>query len=902
MSIFARIRRVWKSTGHRNHDEFMTQMWFIPYGQGQLLDNMKPAIISRISANSVLKHFETLTLDAGMCDISKTVASAVVTAKAEGKSGLIILTGNVGSLGVSLPEVDVAFMLHDIESADMTYQQMMRVLTEMTNKKNGIVVDFNVWRVLNTINSYAMSRCDQSDKSSSERIRWCVSNLIDIDSDLWECPESPETAPQHAIIDKLTEQWRKMIEQSGMSLDSLSRKQIDLGEDDQKELDRRFTMSRAGGAGGGVVATVAVNHGQEKLPSGIVRKSEEEQGGDGDDAEEEEEVSPPIQLIKKVNPYEIIASLIPSIALLSGCKMDLLDALTTIHSNDKHRASISTFIDYIYMDVGDVGSSKTDAFDMVYNLITKYYIKLNDARERYEIISIQMSDVLDNPAELVEYLCQHLKPKELEKKRDGAVYTPPTLIEQMFDKLTLANPSIWSDPSRRFLDPANGIGNFPVLAYHRLMKGLAHVIPDDAERKKHIIENMLYMCELNSLSVEMSRKIFDPNNIYKLNIYEGSYLDLDTMKEWGVARFNVVFGNPPYQPPSNGKKGGKSLWPTFVEKSMQLLKVNGFLVFVHPALWRKPKHELHDLMFSKQIHYLSIHSDTEGSSIFRATTRFDWYVLQNTPTSKPTLVRFDDDIKSSILISQSLPFIVNHGGDILERIRSKSPCGFLMAEVTCEGHTQREYIIRKPNNTHLYPIFNSSSKTNGIVLFWSSKPLKNQYMKKVLFSNGRFVEPLYDSGQFGTTQGGIYIPVTSDNEGVKITRFLKSKLVSYIVGATKWSNFATDKQIFWSIPHPKDLPDNFTDIEVYTYFGLTPEEIGRIEANQRDPGLANYVALEAPDVSEPAAAGACATAATENSYSNMSLAELKSICKEKNIKGVSGKKKDDLLQLISNSL
>jgi hypothetical protein len=882
----------------------MTQMWFIPYGQGQLLDNMKPAIISRISANSVLKHFETLTLDAGMCDISKTVASAVVRAKAEGKSGLIILTGNVGSLGVSLPEVDVAFMLHDIESADMTYQQMMRVLTEMTNKKNGIVVDFNVWRVLNTINSYAMSRCDQSDKSSSERIRWCVSNLIDIDSDLWECPESPETAPQHAIIDKLTEQWRKMIEQSGTSLDSLSRKQIDLGEDDQKELDRRFTMSRAGGAGGGTV-TVAVNHGQEKLPSGIVRKSEEEQGDDGDDGDdaEEEEVSLPIQLIKKVNPYEIIASLIPSIALLSGCKLDLLDALTTIHSNDKQRASISTFIDYIYMDVGDAVSSKTDAFDMVFKLITKYYIKLNDARERYEIISIQMSDVLNNPVELVEYLCQHLKPKELEKKRDGAVYTPPTLIEQMFDELTRANPTIWSDPSRRFLDPANGIGNFPVLAFHRLMKGLAQVIPNEAERKKHIIENMLYMCELNSLSVEMSRKIFDPNNIYKLNIYEGSYLDLDPMKEWGVDTFDVVFGNPPYQPPSNGKKGGKSLWPTFVEKSMKLLKVNGFLVFVHPALWRKPENELHDLMFGKQIHYLSIHSKQEGEKMFHATTRFDWYVLQNTSPTLPTSIRFDDGLSSSLMITPSLPFIVNHGGDVMEKMRNKSPFGFLKTEMTCEGHTQRDYIKKVKNTTHVFPVVNSSSKVRGINLAWSSKALKHQYIQKVIFSNGEVIQPFYDSGKFGTTQGGIYIPVSSEQEGQKVVRYLKSKLVNYIIAATKWSNFETNKQIFWSIPHPKDLPDNFTDAHVYAYFGLTPEEIGRIEANQRGPGLANYVALEAPDVSESVVVGVgAATAATENSYSNMSLAELKSICKEKNIKGVSGKKKDELLQLISNSL
>jgi hypothetical protein len=192
----------------------MTQIWFLPSGVGQLLEHVKPAMIARIRANPILAQFATLTLDSGMGDISKIVANAVVDAKEQGKRGLILLTGNVGSLGVSLPEVDVAFMLHDIESADMNYQQMMRVLTEMMNKKYGIVVDFNVWRILSTLNTYATSRCGQVDRSSADRIQWCVSNLIDVDPDLWECAESPETFPQEKIAEELTKQWRRMQSRS----------------------------------------------------------------------------------------------------------------------------------------------------------------------------------------------------------------------------------------------------------------------------------------------------------------------------------------------------------------------------------------------------------------------------------------------------------------------------------------------------------------------------------------------------------------------------------------------------------------------------------------------------------------------------------------------------------------
>jgi hypothetical protein len=314
-------------------------MWFLPSGVGQFLEDVKLAMISRINANPVLKHFATFTLDSGMGDISKAVASAVVDAKVQGKKGLILLTGNVGSLGVSLPEVDVAFMLHDVESADMNYQQMMRVLTEMVNKKYGIVVDFNVWRVLTTLNTYATSRCGQAEKSSADRIRWCVSNLIDVDPDLWQCDVSPETFPQEKIADELTKQWRKMLEQTGTSLNTLARKPIDLGED-QKELDQIAKYLEEGTG----KATLEVNPDQEKLPSGIEQRG----GGDDDCDEEEEEKKEDDDISKKANLNDVLARLIPEIALLSGCKHDLLEAMEAINSNPKHREALNEFLIQLY--------------------------------------------------------------------------------------------------------------------------------------------------------------------------------------------------------------------------------------------------------------------------------------------------------------------------------------------------------------------------------------------------------------------------------------------------------------------------------------------------------------------------------------------------------------------------
>jgi superfamily II DNA or RNA helicase len=350
MSIFARILRYWKAIGHRGGDEFMTQIWFLPYGVGQHVGDVKQCMIDRIGANQILREFAVMKLDAGMGDISQAVAANVVEARAAGKRGLILLTGNVGSLGVSLPEVDVALMLHDIESADMTYQQMMRVLTEAgagaaAAKKCGIVVDFNVWRVLTMLNTYATSRCGQSEKSSVDRIRWCISHLIDIDADLWECTESPEVFAQHKIADELTAQWRKMLEQTGTCLHVLARKAVDLG-DDQRELDQIARHLEEGCSG---ATRLEVNPEQEALATGIEQRASTASATDDTCSDDTEEEEPVLDITKKANINDVLARLIPEIAVLAGqANHDLLEALTRIHANAAQREALNEFLRQLY--------------------------------------------------------------------------------------------------------------------------------------------------------------------------------------------------------------------------------------------------------------------------------------------------------------------------------------------------------------------------------------------------------------------------------------------------------------------------------------------------------------------------------------------------------------------------
>jgi type I restriction-modification system DNA methylase subunit len=55
------------------------------------------------------------------------------------------------------------------------------------------------------------------------------------------------------------------------------------------------------------------------------------------------------------------------------------------------------------------------------------------------------------------------------KVNHGEVFTPFHIIEEMLD---LLDEKDWSNPNLKWLDPANGIGNFTIIIIERLMNGL----------------------------------------------------------------------------------------------------------------------------------------------------------------------------------------------------------------------------------------------------------------------------------------------------------------------------------------------------------------------------------------------------------------------------------------------
>jgi hypothetical protein len=505
-----------------------------------------------------------------------------------------------------------------------------------------------------------------------------------------------------------------------------------------------------------------------------------------------------------------------------------------------------------------------DRLSILINLVRNHYDKLTDARNIYEIISRHMN-TLDDPKQLIEFLTDYLKPKEFEKKQNGEVFTPPSLINEKLDKLQSFNSSIWSDPNIKVLDPSNGIGNYPALIFHRLMTGLSDKIPNKEERKKHILENMLYICEINKKNVEVCKKLFDPSNKYKLNIFEGSYFDLDCKKVFGVEGFDLIVGNPPYNAPGKGASGN-TIWQLFVKKSLTELKSNGYLLFVHPNGWRKPNSEkgkfngmFDHLTKSNQLLYLEMHNSKDGMKTFKCGTQYDWYVLQKKPNYTTTSIKDTNNIES-VLDLKTYSWLASSNHSIIDKLLVKSSSDEvckIMYDRSAYGADKKDRMSSTKDDIFKYVCIHSTPKS-GVRYMYSKFNNKGHFgVSKVIFGEAGIHNPILDmEGEYGMTHGAMGIEISSLEEGKKIQKGLQSKMFQTILESCSFSSFRIDWNLF------KYFKQNW-----FEYLD---------ESEESEEVVNNVIEHVLEDNNE-------------YDYESFTLVKLKELCKSKGLK-VSGKK------------
>lgn len=420
---------------------------------------------------------------------------------------------------------------------------------------------------------------------------------------------------------------------------------------------------------------------------------------------------------------------------------------------------------------------------------------------------------------LLEFINNNLSPKDIEKKLFGEVFTPLELVEEMLNTL----PSeVWVNPTLKWLEPSSGLGNFTICIFYRLMDGLKDEIPDEAIRERYIIENMLYMAELNKANAYICRSIFKETYGYKVNLYEGDFLKLNIEKQWGIKEFDIIVGNPPYNE-GGTKHKSKPLWYDFILKAFSILKENKYLLFITPSNWRKPNPDID--LFIYQILYLKMLTQKYVNQIFKVQIILDYYLIQKIKPYKETLIIDNNGKTENIFIKD---FIPSGGIKIYYYLNDLSKeFGFLNSINNSIHHSSK----LKKNKDSQFKFSNIHSITEkSIDIRYSNKLHPHQQKIKVIFSKGSYIYPIIDNSH-GVTEYSNYILVNNLENGELVRDFLTSNLISFIIQMSKWQGYGTYNWVFHLLPDPLKLP-NYTsssDLSIYKYFNLTQQEVLEIE-------------------------------------------------------------------------
>ena len=440
---------------------------------------------------------------------------------------------------------------------------------------------------------------------------------------------------------------------------------------------------------------------------------------------------------------------------------------------------------------------------------------------------------INEPDKLLEFINGELKPKEKEKKENGEVFTPLTLVNEMLDKLDEAytkvhGKSIFTEDGLKWFDPAVGIGNFPIIVYQRLMKGLK--IPNEENKRKHILEVMLYSSELTPKNVFIYKKIFCGDK-YKLNIYEGDTLKGDVIKEFKLPAdfkgFDVVMGNPPYNSNGTKHKGEKNIYVYFSKLALtRWLKMGGYLVLIHPPVYRIPNHKiqhtqtnLNEMYTRKRILCIKMYSIDETHKRMSVMMNVDFIIIENVDNdlmNKSKII----DVEGYEYEMQIKPndFIANFGLHIMKKLRDKSKSGNIELKLDSEMHAQK---TRGSKYKNVHGII-----SKGIKICMSDKKHKCFDIPKLIINGiGSYNYVFYDkTGEYGITQS----PIGIINPSTNTLQFIQSPLFHYIANSTKiiGNNFNVKTSLFLPI-----IPENINIKgvnDLYSYFGFSTDEIAKI--------------------------------------------------------------------------
>ncbi len=737
-------------------------------------------------------------------EYNKYIETILDKSKKENKKGCILLLGNKGGVGITYHNCDATISLDDGHNLDNQRQRFSRALTESDGKTIGINVDMNIQRTYLYLNDiiHKHRKITKTTKTNGEILKYLYENNIFLFN-----PSDINNGKIKTF--EITEYYNKEAQNILSNIDDTNLlNEIIVADDDiildKDELALEITWNNTTNQPEPKIINPDLFGEQLDCPKGLSLKlndkkstdTENNSTVDEDEITEENKEEDKIEKQKRMLKEICFRVIIPLCSLLSRTYTELNFKDMIYDSNTKD------IINDILKDKKIILNK--NSYDSIIKIMNSNDEIINNIREIYQ----------NAPANKIHQLiAKHFIPSIEEKKNNAEIPTPIHLVEEMLEKMPV---EFWKEKNKVF-EPCCGKGNFVMKIFEKFYNGLVEKYPEPSKRCKIIITKCLYFSDITPMNIFITTEILkceiqsrtgnEKELKYSFNSNVGNTLELDINKKWGVNNFDAIIGNPPYNNSQNnvGKKGGGDLlWNKFVIHSIDLLKDDGYLIYVHPPGWRKPESDkskfknLFDIMAKdNQIIYLEIHDTTDGMKVFNAGTRYDWYIIQKTKQFKNTIIKGDDGKIYDVDLSD-WNFLPNSNFNIIEKMLFKNndeKCEIIFNVSNYE--TRKEWVSDKKTSEYKYELIHSTPQS-GTRYMYSSKNDKGHFgIKKVIFGESGIYNSIIDiDGKYGMTQGAMGIKIEDIEEGKKIKKVLESDKFKKILKSCSWSNFRIDWRLF----------------------------------------------------------------------------------------------------------
>ena len=395
------------------------------------------------------------------------------------------------------------------------------------------------------------------------------------------------------------------------------------------------------------------------------------------------------------------------------------------------------------------------------------------------------------------------------------------LVESILDRVPR---EFFESHDRTFLDPAMGGGQFVAAIVDRLR---------NAGHNDENIRRRVFGYEVNKMGTNYA---VVKNDLKGLGTFETrDALGEDHAEVFEGRKFDVVVGNPPFQPANPGDRG---LWAKFIRAGSDALAPGGVLAMIVPHGWKSPTSDIRkgggkdgvsvfkDIFIKQNLQYINI-DPSLGNVFFPGIGQtFTWFVMEKGEYQGVTKIDLGNNNIYDMNISgmKMLPSRISKESLSIVRKMTKFNNTWDFKR-TIMG--SREWKATSSRKTKAFPyarINGNSNRLDQTVYTHEVCPLQDK--QKVFIPRvGSKYRLVVDSGQMGVTDG--YYILLDGKQLVEPARtYFESKLIRWL-GSNKYTQY--NEGALMNCVGSMSLEAGMKEEDVFDFYRITRKEIAYVD-------------------------------------------------------------------------